>query len=120
MAIRAALGAGRIRLIGQALTESLLLAMMGALAGTVLAFASVRLFRVLGTNLPRIDLGARATFPRLAVGSRRLRAADCVRQRREPAARARGLIAALAPMPSAIVASTMAVNAGRRTRPRTA
>ena len=120
MAIRAALGAGRIRLIGQALTESLLLAMMGALAGTVLAFASVRLFRVLGTNLPRIDLGARATFPRLAVGSRRLRAADCVRQRREPAARARGLIAALAPMPTASVSTATAVKPGFFANPRSA
>ncbi|MCI0539073.1 MAG: ABC transporter permease [Verrucomicrobiales bacterium] len=54
IAVRLALGAGRGRLIGQLLTESALLALLGSLAGVAFAFGLVRL---LGAALPN-DLPA--------------------------------------------------------------
>jgi putative ABC transport system permease protein len=66
MAVRLAVGARRSRLIRQTLTESLLLAVAGGLAGVGLAFGGVRLLRTLGTSLARRDLGPVPSLPRLA------------------------------------------------------
>ncbi|HEU0173391.1 MAG TPA: ABC transporter permease [Blastocatellia bacterium] len=75
MSIRAALGAGRIRLIRQTLTESLLLAAIGGLCGLLLAYgltkalASLNSTSSLGqiSNLARIDVDSGALFFTLLV-----------------------------------------------------
>jgi predicted permease len=53
LAIRAALGGERARLLRQLLTEHLVLAFAGGVAGLVVAFVSVRLLRSMATNIPR-------------------------------------------------------------------
>jgi putative ABC transport system permease protein len=56
LAIRAALGARRWRLIRQLLTESLLLSVAGGMAGLMLAFWATRALSVLSTaGMPRAD-----------------------------------------------------------------
>ena len=56
IAIRIALGAGRMRLARQVLTESLVLAACGALGGILLAFAALSVLRRVGpATLPRLD-----------------------------------------------------------------
>ena len=56
MALRAALGANAGRLVRQLLTESVLLAAVSGLMGTLVAFAGIRLIVAFGpANLPRLD-----------------------------------------------------------------
>jgi putative ABC transport system permease protein len=67
-AVRIAMGMGRVGLLRQVLTESLLLAMLGGVLGVGLAMLAVKLFKVIaGHAVPRLD-GVTAGWPVLAWG----------------------------------------------------
>lgn len=55
IAVRLSLGASRISVIGQTLTETGVLAIAGAGAGLVIAIGASNAFRVIAPNLPRMD-----------------------------------------------------------------
>lgn len=67
-AMRAALGAGRARLFRQVITESLVVALIGALAGAGLAVGSIAALKAIGGHaIPRADM-VTVGWPVLAFG----------------------------------------------------
>jgi len=67
IAVRIAIGAGRGRLMRQVLTESVVLALAGGVAGSAVAVGLVRLLHTFGAALPRNDLytAGGVSIPRL-------------------------------------------------------
>jgi putative ABC transport system permease protein len=64
-AVRRAIGASASRLFRQALTESSALALAGGALGVAMAVGAIRLMQTIGVSLPRRDLTAGVSVPRL-------------------------------------------------------
>ena len=65
LALRVALGASHARVVRYVLTETLILATLGGIAGVLFAFGTVSVLRTLGTTLARRDLTPGVSIPRL-------------------------------------------------------
>jgi putative ABC transport system permease protein len=65
LAIRRAIGASPARLLRQALTESVALALAGGALGIAVAVGAIELLPMIGVSLPRQDLIAGVSVPRL-------------------------------------------------------
>jgi putative ABC transport system permease protein len=65
IAVRYALGAGRGRLLRQALTETTILTLMGGVSGFAVAGEALATLKKIGVALPRHDLGLAFSIPRL-------------------------------------------------------
>lgn len=64
--VRSALGAARSTLVGQALTESIVLALMGGIAGIAIAFAGTRVILTLAFGNEYVPIHATPSLPVLA------------------------------------------------------
>ena len=65
LAIRRAIGASPARLLRQALTESIALALAGGALGIAVAVGAIELLQTIGVSLPRQDLTTGVSVPRL-------------------------------------------------------
>lgn len=66
ISVRSALGAARSTLVRQALTESLVLAVMGGIVGTIIAFAGTRMILTLAFGNEYVPIHATPSLPVLA------------------------------------------------------
>ncbi len=117
MSLRASLGAGRVRLVRQLLTESLLLALTGGVLGLALAYAGMALINAFWIDLLNgtvLTLNGVVVAYLLAISTGTgllfgLAPAFLARRQAAPSLRQRGTLAADSPLRSVLVASQVAL-----------